>query len=96
MKDQAIVLDRAARFVKAGGRLVYITCSLLERENDEAVENFLTRHDGFKIKAPKEVALEAGLPQLQECLSPRGAGLLLTPKRCGTDGFFISILVKDK
>jgi len=96
VKEQANVLERASRFVKAGGRIVYITCSLLERENDDAIESFLSHHDGFKLKAPKDVALEAGLPQLQDFISPRGKGLLLTPKRCGTDGFFISILIKDK
>lgn len=96
VKEQAIVLERAARFVKAGGRIVYITCSLLERENDDAVDHFLSSHDGFTLKAPKDIALEAGLPQLQDFVSPRGKGLLLTPKRCGTDGFFISILMKDK
>lgn len=92
-KEQAIVLDRAARFVKSGGHIAYITCSLLERENDDAIESFLGRHNGYTVKPPHEVALAAGLPQLQEFVSPRGKGLLLTPKRCGTDGFFISILV---
>jgi 16S rRNA (cytosine967-C5)-methyltransferase len=93
VKEQAIVLDRAARFVKSGGHIAYITCSLLERENDDAIESFLARHNGYAVKPPHEVALAAGLPQLQDCVSPRGKGLLLTPKRCGTDGFFISILV---
>ena len=35
--EQAAVLDRAARLVKPGGRIVYVTCSVLPEENDDAV-----------------------------------------------------------
>jgi 16S rRNA (cytosine967-C5)-methyltransferase len=41
IKEQAQVLDRAASLVKPGGRIAYITCSMLPEENDEAVEAFL-------------------------------------------------------
>ena len=94
IKDQMVVLDRAAHFVKKGGRIAYITCSLLESENDQAIDGFLSRHDGFEIKSPEDIAREAGLQSLCDMTSPRQKGLLLTPKRSGTDGFFISILTR--
>lgn len=91
-KDQAQVLDRAADLVKTGGRIVYVTCSLLRAENDGAIEGFLSRHDGFVPEAPEETARLAGLDPLATFRSLRGLGLQMTPKRCATDGFFVSLL----
>ncbi len=92
IKDQALVLDRAARFVKPGGRIAYITCSLLPAENDGAVEAFLERTYDYYVVPAEQVAEQAGLPDLARFRSARGTGLLLSPKRCETDGFFIAIL----
>ena len=91
-KDQAHVLDRAADLVKLGGRLVYVTCSLLSAENDVAIEGFLARHEGFVPEAPEQTAQKAGLEILAPFRSMRGLGLQMTPKRCATDGFFVSLL----
>ena len=41
LKDQAEVLDRAAALVKPGGRIAYITCSVLPVENGEQVRAFI-------------------------------------------------------
>ena len=92
IKDQALVLDRAARYVKPGGRIAYITCSLLPAENDGAIESFLERSYDFYVVPAEQVAEQAGLPDLARFRSARGTGLLLSPKRCETDGFFIAIL----
>lgn len=94
IKDQERVLDRAAHFVKRGGRLAYITCSLLPSENDHAIEAFLRRHNTFEVMALDEVAMRAGLLALAEHRSRQGHGLLLTPHRTKTDGFYISVLMK--
>ena len=91
-KDQALVLDRAARLVKKGGRIAYITCSLLPAENDDAVRGFMERHDGFEIVDPETVARDGGLEALGRFRSPTGAGLLLSPFRTNTDGFFLAQL----
>src|SRR6185369_15769844 len=56
LKDQAEVLDRAAALVKAGGRIAYVTCSVLPAENGEQVRGFLARHEGFSIQSPDETA----------------------------------------
>ena len=94
IKEQAYVLDRAATYVKAGGRIAYITCSLLPRENDGAVQDFLARHTGFEVVSPEDVAENAGLSGLAHFTSAEGFGLQLTPKRTGTDGFYIAVLQK--
>ena len=91
-KDQAHVLDRAAGLVKIGGRIVYVTCSLLPAENDGAIEGFLSRHEGFVLETPEDTARMAGLGILAQFRSLRGFGLQMTPKRCATDGFFVSLL----
>ncbi|MFT0891190.1 RsmB/NOP family class I SAM-dependent RNA methyltransferase [Pseudochelatococcus sp. G4_1912] len=92
--DQAIVLDRAAALVKSGGRIAYVTCSLLPDENDDAIVGFLARHGGFSIINPKDVAELAGLPHLA-AFATEGGGLLLSPHRTDTDGFYIAILRKQ-
>ncbi len=92
IKDQTIVLDRAARLTKRGGRIAYITCSLLPEENDDAVEAFLARHTGFDVIEPGAVAEKAGLGGLASFTSQKGHGLQLTAMRCGTDGFYVSLL----
>jgi 16S rRNA (cytosine967-C5)-methyltransferase len=92
IKDQTIVLDRAARLVKKGGRIAYITCSLLPEENDDAVEAFLARHSGFAVIEPGAVADKAGLGGLASFTSHKGHGLQLSALRCGTDGFYVSLL----
>jgi len=94
LKDQASVLDRAAALVKPGGRIAYITCSVLPPENGDQIRQFLVRHPGFTIVPPGQTvtvlwdkAEDFAAATLQ---SPEG--LLMTPRRTGTDGFFVSVL----
>lgn len=93
-KDQAAVLDRAAGLVKKGGRIAYITCSLLPPENDDAVNGFLARHPEFTAEAVDEVARRASLSTLAHHRSIGGKGLLLTPLRTHTDGFYFASLLR--
>ena len=94
VKEQLTVLDLGAPCVKAGGRLVYITCSLLDEENGAQITAFLKRHKGFSVVPPAEAARAAGLEKLGAFTDITGQGLLLTPKRTGTDGFFVAVLTK--
>ena len=95
IKEQREVLDLAARSVRVGGRLVYITCSLLPEENGDQIKTFLNGPHDFAIVEPSEVAEAAGLPQLSAHLDPSGCGILMTPHRTGTDGFFIAVLMRS-
>ena len=93
---QQAVLERAAPMVKPGGRIAYITCSVLASENNAQVQGFVARHPEFGPVPPAEVA--AALWDKAEAflaaalVSPEG--LLMTPRRTGTDGFFVSVLKK--
>ena len=91
--EQRVVLNQAARLVKPGGRLLYITCSVLPLENHDQVDAFLSRHPEFGIVpwAPlwEKAAFSAAPPQSAD----GSAGtLLMTPGSFGTDGFFASML----
>jgi 16S rRNA (cytosine967-C5)-methyltransferase len=52
MQTQDTVLDRACMAVRPGGRLVYVTCSILCVENEERVGNFLATHSQFRAGRP--------------------------------------------
>jgi 16S rRNA (cytosine967-C5)-methyltransferase len=96
LKDQAEVLDRAARLVKPGGRIAYVTCSVLPAENGEQVRSFLTRHPEFSIQPPNETAsvLWDKAEEFENAALKSAEGWLMTPRRTGTDGFFVSVLKK--
>ena len=93
-RDQAGALDRAVPLLKSGGRIAYITCSVLDEENGAQIRAFLTRHPEFSVEKPDQVAAALGergyLFAKAALLSENG--LLMTPRRTGTDGFFVSIL----
>ena len=98
--EQDAVLDQAAPYVKSGGRLVYITCSLLPEENEARISAFLERTDGFAV-ADAETAWERAFPESTAAPRPfllravgNGSALVLTPKTSGTDGFFFCELVR--
>jgi 16S rRNA (cytosine967-C5)-methyltransferase len=92
IKEQDEVLQQAALYVKPGGRIVYVTCSLLQEENEARVAHFLSVRDDFVLRPPQEVAKAAGLEALVPFADPSGTGLRLSPLRTGTDGFFIAEL----
>ncbi|MGL4286639.1 MAG: RsmB/NOP family class I SAM-dependent RNA methyltransferase [Phreatobacter sp.] len=94
MKDQDFVLARAEPLVKRGGRIAYVTCSVLPCENDERVAAFLEAHPDFASVDPGEVLALAPdtLSERDDLVSPAGFGLQLTPLRTGTDGFYLAIL----
>lgn len=94
IKDQNETLENAARFVKPGGRLVYITCSLLKAENEDRVAAFLeSRPDYLPIDAA-HWARACGLEALAAHASPLGAGTRLSPLRTATDGFYVAALTR--
>ena len=94
LKDQAEVLDRAAALVKPGGRIAYITCSVLAPENGEQVRAFIARHPEFALVPPSETAAVLGdkAEDFAAAALKSPEGWLMTPRRTGTDGFFVSVL----
>ena len=48
-KTQQEILRSYSKIVKAGGKMVYATCSILPQENSEQVKTFLTSEEGSKF-----------------------------------------------
>lgn len=94
LADQIAVLDEAARFLKPGGELVYVTCSILPEENGDQIEAFLARHEGFDLMALPEIWSRI-FPYAIGPLSRDGKTITLTPATTGTDGFFCARLRKE-
>src|SRR6266567_6048196 len=94
LKDQIEVLDRATGLVKPGGRIAYITCSVLPPENGEQVRSFLARHPEFVVVPPSQTVTALGdkAEEFAAATLQSPEGLLMTPRRTGTDGFFVSVL----
>jgi 16S rRNA (cytosine967-C5)-methyltransferase len=94
LKEQQAVLERAATLAKPGGRIAYVTCSVLPEENNDQVEAFVTRHPDFSVEKPADVAKVLGERAylFAHAALISGEGLLMTPRRTDTDGFFVSLL----
>jgi 16S rRNA (cytosine967-C5)-methyltransferase len=94
VKEQTSVLDRAAGLVRPGGRIAYVTCSVLDEENGAQIRSFAARHPDFSVADPADVTKELGerayLFRHAALLS--NEGVLMTPRRTDTDGFFVSVL----
>lgn len=86
-RRQAALLEAAALLVRAGGVLVYATCSLEPEENERQVEAFLERHPEFARSTVGE-SVPATL------LSAAGDFRSL-PQRHGIDGAYAARLVRE-
>ena len=91
---QTNILARAAKLTKAGGRLIYATCSLLQDENEAIAEAFLTAHPEFDLLPANEILSQ------QHIKLDTGKYLKLLPHLHGTDGFFAVVferkMIKDE
>ena len=80
---QLKILCNQAEYVKAGGVLMYSTCTLNGRENESVVRGFLNSHPDFALE-PLE---------LPEVFQKNTTGMLrLLPGEYDTDGFFLAKL----
>ena len=94
IKAQDAVLERAAALVRPGGRIAYITCSLLDEENGGRVRAFVEGHRDFAVTPGDELvnALGAKADAFRAATRATPEGLLMTPRRTGTDGFFVAMM----
>ena len=83
VKIQWDLLEEAWDAVKVGGRVAYMTCSILEAENEEQIKRFLLKHNSSVLIPIKKNGIEKLSGTLQ-----------LSPFSRGTDGFFVAILEK--
>ncbi|MCF8483698.1 MAG: methyltransferase domain-containing protein [Rhodobacteraceae bacterium] len=86
---QSALLDRALMWLKPGGRLVFVTCSLLPAEGEEQLANVLARNPGLVVDKPTE-------PWIDPAWVNALGGLRLRPdywaEAGGMDGFFMAKL----
>jgi 16S rRNA (cytosine967-C5)-methyltransferase len=85
------LLSAAARLVRPGGELVYVTCSLARGENEDRIEMFLRRHGDFSCVEIGDTWKRV-LGDEPPVGTRSGPGLMLTPHRHGTDGFFVAAM----
>ena len=93
VEEQRAALDQAAGMVRPGGRLIYVTCSVLARENGQQIGEFLERFPDFELRpydANWRQAIGSEPPASADGLE--GGALLLTPASHGTDGFFVAVM----
>jgi 16S rRNA (cytosine967-C5)-methyltransferase len=85
-ETQLALLEQLSASVAPGGQLVYATCSLSCKEDEEVVAAFLARHGDFGLERSPTTFGHA----------ERGGGLLILPARHDTDGFFVAILRRTR
>ena len=97
LATQSAILDTAASLLKAGGRLVYSTCTIDPAENEEQVAAFLNRHPEFRVVTP-EVPFPQGMtvgehgalfrtyPHRDGRLFPLRDAETMTKSRCAAPG----------
>ena len=88
VKLQNDILESAARLLKPGGKLFYATCSMLEDENEQQIELFLSENKEFS--AGKIDMFDAK----DERYQLRNHQLRTFPAKSGMDGFFVAVLEK--
>lgn len=80
---QLAILTNQAKYVKPGGILMYSTCTVLRRENEDIVHAFLAQHSDYSLEPLT----------LPERMEQNTSGMLtLIPGEYDTDGFFIARL----
>ncbi|MBO6541442.1 MAG: RsmB/NOP family class I SAM-dependent RNA methyltransferase [Rhizobiaceae bacterium] len=92
MAEQSAILDDACGFVRPGGTLVYVTCSVFDEENGDQIVAFRARQGDFEV-ADASSAWQAALPgsPLPQ-LTDKAGGVRLTPHSSDTDGFYVAML----
>jgi len=92
-RKQLSILTLNARYVKINGRLVYATCSMMKRENEEVVETFLSENPNFELLQPSTILeryAKHGSHQLATLANNKYFQLF--PHTHNTDGFFAAVM----
>lgn len=91
--QQLEILQQASKCLKAGGVLLYSTCSTEPEENIEVVNSFLMEYTRFKLEEITGL-LPFPLVDSNDKIDAQKGFLQLLPHRHGTDGFFLACLRK--
>ena len=91
-QQQADVLDTAREFVRPGGTLIYVTCSVLPQENEAQIADFLDRASDFTLTSMADAWVDVAGSSAPMPWSAEGLMMTMTPAATGTDGFFVAAL----
>lgn len=95
LTEQEEALSQAAPFVKPGGYLVYITCSVLPEENENQIVSFIEDNPQFELLSVGEVWQDLfGFDKPQPWSSDMKT-VTLTPLSVDTDGFFFAVVGRN-
>jgi 16S rRNA (cytosine967-C5)-methyltransferase len=89
-RRQSALLELYAPSVRSGGRLLYSTCTLVRRENQDVIGEFLSLHPDFSLLSAGDILSRQGV----RCPGQE-AYLELFPHRAGTDGYFAAVMVRS-
>lgn len=90
--EQSAILAEGRRYLKPGGTLVYITCSILPEENDQQIASFLAANPGFACIPPAGLWQAAFGTEPPPGVLTAASGIALTPRLTNTDGFYFNAL----
>ncbi len=93
--EQRSVLNSAKGFVRPGGLMFYVTCSMLAEENEAQIYAFLEDNKNFTLLSAGEVWEEKFGAEAPKPWSTDGCTLTLTPASTNTDGFFFAVMEKN-
>lgn len=92
LQQQEEVLSQGSAFVKPGGHLIYITCSILPEENENQIYAFVEENPQFELVSAGEVWEELFGYDKPSPWSSDMKTVTLTPASTGTDGFFFAVM----
>ena len=91
-RRQLAIADRVVPLLASGGRLIYATCTLLERENRGVVTELLARHPELELVPIAEIIASERAALVADS---SGRFVELFPHRHGTDGFFAAVMQRS-
>jgi len=94
--EQTKILRNAHQYLRPGGLLYYVTCSMLAEENEAQVYGFLEDNEDFELLSAGEVWEERFGTEGPKPWSEDGQTVTLTPASTNTDGFFFAVMEKRK
>ncbi|PBB83935.1 MULTISPECIES: RsmB/NOP family class I SAM-dependent RNA methyltransferase [unclassified Mesorhizobium] len=92
--EQQAIVDSAQTFVKIGGLLVYITCSVFDAENGEQIAAFCERYGNFVPVDHRQLWDDSFPGHEGAARIADSGGISLSPALSGTDGFYFHALRK--
>lgn len=95
VEQQGQALDQAKTFVRPGGELLYVTCSVLPEENERQARRFCADNPEFSIRSALERWTSVFGGDAVKPYSADGETVTLTPATTDTDGFFFCVMKRD-